>query len=74
MIVTEKQYRIAKLIAGGEISNTEIAMRLGNTRGSIEQHLVKLFKRHGFKSREDLKAAFPKFTVADLRKGNRRKV
>ena len=71
MLVTSKQKRIAELVAK-KFSNEEIAVKLGNTEGAIEQHLVKLFKRHGLKSREELAAKVGQLVVGDLRRGGQR--
>ena len=66
MQVTTKQKRIADLVAKG-LSNAEIAERLGNTEGSIEQHLVKLFKHLGIHSRVELRAKADRLEVRGRR-------
>lgn len=71
MLVTSKQKRIAELVAK-KFSNQQIAERLGNTEGAIEQHLVKLFKRHGIKTREELATKAGSLVVGDLRRGGQR--
>lgn len=65
--VTSKQKRVADLIAKG-LTNGQIAERLGNTEGSIEQHLVKLFRRLGVHTREQVASHVGKLEVVDRRR------
>lgn len=66
MFVTQKQKQIAELVVEG-LTTPQIAERLGNTEGTIEQHLVKLFKRLSISSRKDLARYNTRLVVIDRR-------
>lgn len=68
MIVTEKQMKICKLIVEENLTNAVIGERLGNTRGGIEQILVKLYRRHKVLNRNTIKNYISQFQVKDLRR------
>lgn len=67
ILVTPHQYKIVTLVKNG-LTNRLIAEYFNSTPGAIEQHLVKLFRRHGFKNRHDAAAHLHRMVAVDLRK------